>query len=151
MNDTTLILRDGTVLLLEKEGETVADVATDATTTGSEGATSEGTEKKADANKQQQGGGLMSMLPMLLIYGVIILALYFIMIRPQRKKSKEEMKMRENLQVGDEIVTIGGIYGRVISLKEDTMVIESKSDHSKITVARWALQQDLTVHEDTEK
>ena len=73
------------------------------------------------------------------------------MIRPQRKKQKEEKQMRENLQVGDEIVTIGGIYGRVISLKEDTIVIESKSDHSKITIARWALQSNLTVHDDVSK
>ena len=56
--------------------------------------------------------------------------------------------MRENLQVGDEILTIGGIYGRVISLKEDSIVIESKSDHSKLTIARWAMQQNLTVHDD---
>ncbi|MBR4073750.1 MAG: preprotein translocase subunit YajC, partial [Clostridia bacterium] len=75
----------------------------------------------------------------------------FILIRPQRKKQKEEKKMRENLQVGDEVVTIGGIYGRVISLKEDTFVIESKSDHSKLTFARWALQQNLTVHDTDEK
>ena len=47
--------------------------------------------------------------------------------------------------------TIGGIYGRVISLKEDSMVIESKSDHGKLTIARWALQQNLTVHDDTPK
>lgn len=98
-----------------------------------------------------QQGGPMQIVFLLLMWGVIIAALYFIMIRPQRKKSKEEKKMRENLQVGDEVVTIGGIYGRVISLKEETMVIESKSDHSKITVARWALQSNLTVHEDTEK
>ena len=104
----------------------------------------------AEATDAQQGG-LLAMLPMLLIYGVIILAMYFLLIRPQRKKSKEEKKMRENLQVGDEVITIGGIYGRVISLKEDSMVIESKSDHSKLTVARWALQNNLTVHEDTEK
>lgn len=105
----------------------------------------------ATTGAEQQNPGLLGMLPMLLIYGVIILAMYFLLIHPQRKKSKEEKKMRENLQVGDEVITIGGIYGRVISLKEDTMVIESKSDHSKITVARWALQSNLTVHEDTEK
>ncbi|MBR4116904.1 MAG: preprotein translocase subunit YajC [Clostridia bacterium] len=93
--------------------------------------------------------GLGSLLPMILIYAVLFGALYFFMIRPQKKKQKEEKKMRENLQVGDEIVTIGGIYGRVISLKEDTIVIESLSDHSKITIARWALQSNLTVHDDT--
>ncbi len=90
-----------------------------------------------------------SLIVMVLIYAVLFGALYFFMIRPQKKKQKEEKKMRENLQVGDEIVTIGGIYGRVISLKEDTFVIESLSDHSKITIARWALQSNLTVHDDT--
>ena len=99
-----------------------------------------------DGAKPQGGAG--GLVTMLLIYAVIFGAMYFILIRPQRKKQKEEKKMRENLQVGDEIVTIGGIYGRVISLKEDTIVIESQSDHSKLTVARWALQSNLTVHDD---
>ena len=101
------------------------------------------------ASSGQKTGGTLDMivmlLPMILIFGVM----WFVMIRPQRKKQKEEKKMRENLQVGDEIVTIGGIYGRVISLKEDSLVIESASDHSKLTVARWALQTNLTVHDDT--
>lgn len=89
---------------------------------------------------------------MMVVWIVVMVALmYFMIIRPQRKKTKEEKQMRENLQVGDEIVTIGGIYGRVISLKEDTMVIESKSDHSKMTVARWALQTNNTVHDDVAK
>ena len=87
-----------------------------------------------------------------IIYLVVILAvMYFLLIRPQRKKTKEEKKMRESLQVGDDIITIGGIYGKVISLKEDTIIIESKSDHSKLTIARWALQQNLTVHDDQAK
>ena len=101
----------------------------------------------ASADTGNQSGGL-GFIGIILMYAVILGAMYFIMIRPQRKKQKEEKKMRENLQVGDEIVTIGGIYGRVISLKEDTFVIESQSDHSKITVARWALQSNLTVHDD---
>ena len=101
----------------------------------------------AEAGKQSVG--LKGMLPMIAIYAVLFGALYFFMIRPQKKKQKEEKQMRENLQIGDEIVTIGGIYGRVISLKEDTIVIESVSDRSKITIARWALQSNLTVHDDT--
>ena len=105
-------------------------------------------ETAADSGK---GGGAGSILVMVLYMVVIFGAMYFILIRPQRKKQKEEKKMRENLQVGDEVVTIGGIYGRVISLKEDTFVIESKSDHSKLTFARWALQQNLTIHDTTEK
>ncbi len=90
----------------------------------------------------------MNPIVLILFYVLIFGALYFFMLRPQKKKQKEEKKMRENLQVGDEVVTIGGVYGRVISLKEDTMVIESLSDHSKLTFARWALQTNLTVHDD---
>ena len=99
------------------------------------------------AAAEQQAGGKSIILMLLYMFAVM----YFILIRPQRKKQKGEKKMRENLQIGDEVVTIGGIYGRVISLKEDTFVIESKSDHSKLTFARWALQQNLTVHDVTEK
>lgn len=113
--------------------------------------TASSSDVSSTASGSDSSGGIASLIPTLVIWGIVIAALYFIMIRPQRKKAKEEKQMRENLQVGDEVVTIGGIYGRVISLKEDTMVIESKSDHSKITVARWALQSNLTVHEDTEK
>ena len=102
----------------------------------------------ADSATQTTAGGPQSMILMIVWLVVIFGAMYFIMIRPQRKKQKEEKKMRDNLQVGDEIVTIGGIYGRVISLKEDTIVIESASDHSKLTIARWALQTNLTVHDD---
>lgn len=90
------------------------------------------------------GGSLMMIGMLVLMFGLM----YFIIIRPQKKKEKEEKKMRENLQIGDEVVTIGGIYGRVVSLKDDSFVIESKSDHSKLTFARWALQQNLTVHDD---
>lgn len=101
------------------------------------------------ANKTTSGGGVQSIIVMVIYLAVIFGAMYLLLIRPQRKKQKEEKKMRENLQVGDEVVTIGGIYGRVISLKEDTIVIESNSDHSKLTIARWALQTNLTVHDDT--
>ncbi len=97
------------------------------------------------ANTQGGAGSILSMALPLVIF---VVAMYFFIIRPQKKKEKADKQMRENLQVGDEILTIGGIYGRVISLKEDSIVIESKSDHSKMTIARWAMQQNLTVHDD---
>ena len=97
----------------------------------------------------QPQGGLVGGLGMFLPIILMVALMYFLIIRPQKKKEKAEKAMRDNLQVGDEIITIGGIYGRVISLKEDTIVIESKSDHSKMTIARWAMQQNLTVHDDT--
>lgn len=108
-------------------------------------AAAEATSSAADSTAT---GGIGSMLTMALPLILMVAAMYFFIIRPQKKKEKAEKKMRENLQVGDEILTIGGIYGRVISLKEDTIVIESKSDHSKMTIARWAMQQNLTVHDD---
>lgn len=85
---------------------------------------------------------------MIVYVAIIGLALYFLMIRPQRKRQKKEEQMRSNIQVGDEIVTIGGFYGRVVSIKDDTMIIESPGDHSKQKIAKWAVQQNMTVHDD---
>ena len=86
---------------------------------------------------------LLTVLPLVLMFGVM----YFLMIRPQRKKQKEEEKMRNNIQIGDEILTIGGFYGRVVSIKEDALVIESVSDRTKQKIARWAVQQNFTIHD----
>ena len=86
---------------------------------------------------------LIQMLPLILIFVVF----YFFLIRPQRKREKEIQKMRSNIEVGDEIVTSGGIIGRVVSIREDTVVIETGSDRSKIRIARWAIQQNNTVHD----
>lgn len=90
--------------------------------------------------------GLLPILMMVLMFGV----LWFFMIRPQKKKQKEEAKMRDNLQPGDEIMTIGGFYGRVISVKDDSIVIESVVDRSKQKIVRSAVQANLTVHDDTD-
>ena len=100
------------------------------------------------ASSGAKTGGTLDMivmlLPMVLIFGVM----WFVMIRPQRKKQKEEEKMRNNIQIGDEILTIGGFYGRVVSIKEDSIIFESASDHTKQKIARWAIQQNLTIHDD---
>ena len=93
-------------------------------------------------------GGPMQILGIVLYLVVIVGALYFLMIRPQRKKTKDEKKLREDLRVGDEIVTIGGFFGRVVSMKEDSIVIESPADHSKHKIARWAIQANNTKHDD---
>mgnify|MGYP006359714079 CR=1 FL=1 len=101
-------------------------------------------EKAAEGAAQPQGGGWIMIIYLVVIFGVM----YFLLIRPQRKKQKEEAKMRENLQIGDEILTIGGYYLKVVSLKEDSVIAESVADHAKMKVARWAIQQNLTVHDD---
>ena len=84
---------------------------------------------------------------LLATFGPLVLVFvffYFFLIRPQRKRDKETQQMRSNIEVGDEIVTIGGIIGTVVSLRDDTIVLETGSDRSKIRIARWAVQQNNT-------
>ena len=68
----------------------------------------------------------------------------------KKKKDKETQKMRQNVQVGDEITTIGGIIGLVVSLKEDNVVIETAGERNKIRIKRWAIQSNATIHDDLE-
>lgn len=71
---------------------------------------------------------------------VLIVAFYFFLIRPQRKRDKQERDMRNSIEVGDEISTIGGFIGRVVSIKDDVLVIESSSDRTKLKIYRWAIR-----------
>ncbi len=91
-------------------------------------------------------GLLTTFLPLILIFVVF----YFMLIRPQKKREKETQDMRNSLQVGDEIVTAGGIIGRVVSIKEDNVVIETGNDRSKVRIKRWAIQSNETVHDNVE-
>lgn len=84
-----------------------------------------------------------TLIPLLLMVG----AMYFILIRPQRKKDKEAKAMRNAVQVGDEITTVGGIVGIVVNVKEDTIVVETGSDRSKVRIKRWAIQENATIHD----
>lgn len=82
----------------------------------------------------------MQSLGSILILVVMFVALYFFMIRPQKKQEKEQNNMRNNLQVGDEITTIGGIIGKVVSIKEETVTIETSHDRTKIRILRSAVR-----------
>ena len=73
------------------------------------------------------------------LIGMVVL-LYYFMIRPQKKKEKQAADMRNSIEVGDGITTIGGIVGRVASIKEDTFVLETGSDRVKMRFKRWAIQ-----------
>ena len=96
-------------------------------------------------------GGEVDTMGMLLgTFGPFILmfvVFYFLLIRPQKKREQEVQKMREAIEVGDEVVTIGGIVGRVVSIKEDTLVVETSAERSKLRLARWAIQQNITAVE----
>ncbi len=92
-----------------------------------------------------------SIIYMLCSFGVLILVFYFFMIRPQKKKEKEAKQLRDNLQIGDEVTTIGGITGIVVRKTEDTVVIETGGDRSKIRVKLWAISENATVHDAVEE
>ena len=65
---------------------------------------------------------------------------YLVLIRPQQKREKKERIMRNSLEAGDHIVTIGGIVGKIISVKEDEIVIETGADRTKLTMKKWCVQ-----------
>ena len=92
-------------------------------------------------------GMLASFLPLVLI----LVVFYFMLIRPQNKKTKQEAAMRSNLQIGDEVVTYGGIIGIIVSIKDDTLVIETGNERSKIRILRKAVATCLTEHDTEEK
>ncbi len=95
------------------------------------------------------GGANMSnqLLVSILIYAVVIGGMYFLLFRPQQKKRKQEEEMRKSISIGDEVTTIGGIVGKVISVKNDSdsLVIETGSD--KIRIKKWAIANIETAKE----
>ena len=95
----------------------------------------------------ETASGSGSMWSSIIMMALIIVVFWFFIIRPQRKKDKETAKIRSELQVGDEIVTIGGIIGIIVSMKEDSLVIETGSDRSKVRLARWAISGKNTTAE----
>jgi preprotein translocase subunit YajC len=85
---------------------------------------------------------LVSFLPFILI----IVCFYFFLIRPQRKQEKETQKMRNSIEIGDQITTIGGITGVVRQIKdEDTYIIETGADKNRISIKKWAIQSKDTI------
>ena len=91
--------------------------------------------------------GQSSMFSLIMMI-VILIAFYFILIRPQRKKEKKDAEMRKNVQIGDEIVTAGGIVGIIVKVEENTIVIETGVDRSKLRIQKWAISQNLSAVEE---
>lgn len=87
---------------------------------------------------ESTGGSLWTTIIMLV---AIVAIMYFLMIRPERKQRKETDNMRNNLQVGDEITTIGGIIGKIISIKDETIMIETGHDRTKIRLLKTAVSR----------
>lgn len=84
-----------------------------------------------------KAGGIEQFLPLILI----IVVFYFFMIRPQLKKTKEQKKFRENITKGDKVVTIGGIHGKILEMKETVIIIEVEGGH-KLKIEKSAISMD---------
>ncbi len=104
----------------------------------------------APAANGDASGGQQSPFTMIIFIAIMGVFMYFTMFRPQKKKQKEEQQMRDSLQIGDEITTIGGIVGRVVTIKDDTLIIETGSDRNKMKITRWAMQSNNTANEKAE-
>ncbi len=101
----------------------------------------------ATAAPASAGGTLYPFIFMI----IMLVVLYFIMIRPQRKKEKADAEMRKNVQVGDEIETIGGIVGIITKVEDQTVVIETSSDRCKMRIKKWAISQNVSATEEAKK
>ena len=100
----------------------------------------------ADASAANGGGA--SMLVMMV---VLIAVFYFFMIRPENKRKKEAQAMRDAIKVGDNITTIGGIIGDVVSVKDDSIVIETSADRVRVEFAKFAISTNNTAEKEAAK
>ena len=79
---------------------------------------------------------LGTVIPLVLLFAIF----YFLIIRPQRKRDKEVKNMLDSLKKGDKITTIGGIYGRIVELRDDVVTIEVGAERTQLLIARWAIK-----------
>lgn len=89
-------------------------------------------------------------MQIVMIVGMVAI-MYFLIFRPQRKRQKQEEKMRSEIQVGDTIITIGGIVGKIVTIKEDSLIIETGVDRCRMQITKWAIQNNKTQHESDAK
>lgn len=104
------------------------------------------TAAQGQAQATGTAGLVMTFLPFILLIGVF----YFMIIRPQKNQEKKDKEMRDNIEVGDEIVTNGGIVGLVTQIKDDTVVIETAGNRTRIRIMKWAVAKVLTEKDDVE-
>lgn len=106
----------------------------------------EAQDAAADGQATAQAGA-MGLGGMLIPLVIMFALLYFVAIRPQKKRDKELKEMQQSLQVGDEIVTGGGIVGIVVSVGDDTVVIETGGAKHKLRIKNWAITENVTAIE----
>lgn len=104
---------------------------------------------EAVAGEMNPVGALIGTLfPLILMFALF----YFMLIRPQRKKDKKVKEMLAALKHGDRVCTIGGIYGTITSIKDETIELSVSNENTKLIVARWAIRnvEEVTIENDSE-
>ena len=105
-----------------------------------EGAAATGAAATGEAGADMAGAGGAQLISMLISMVLMIAVFYFLLIRPQRKKDKKVKEMLAALKSGDRICTIGGIYGTITKIKDDTITLAVGGDRTEMVVARWAIR-----------
>lgn len=100
---------------------------------------------EATATDAAAASGKVNAITTLVMLAAMIAVFYFFMYRPQKKQEKESTDMRNNLKVGDEITTIGGVIGKIVSIKDETVTIETSNERNKIRILRSAVR-NVDVH-----
>jgi len=99
--------------------------------------------------EEQAVGGIAAIISSLLPLILIIAVFYFMIIRPQRKREKENREMLASLKVGDNVTTIGGICGKIVAIRDDILTVEVGTDKVKLVFERWAIRSvDKPVSDD---
>lgn len=134
-----------TVAYAESATQAADTAATDATTTAA-------ADDTVTGDTTSTSSGLSGSISTIVIMVVMVAVFYFLLIRPQRKKDKAVKDMLSQLKVGDRICTIGGIYGTITAMKNDTITLAIGGDKAPVVIARWAIRsvEDAPLENDQE-
>ncbi len=130
----------GIAAAVAEEAAGAADAAAGSADAAAEGAASAGSTVAALVT---------TFLPLILIFAVF----WFMLIRPQRKKDKQVKEMLNNLKAGDRVCTIGGIYGTIVGIKDDTVTLSVGRDNLTMVIARWGIRsvEEVTIENDAQE
>ena len=109
-------------------------------------------EAPAATEELPAGAGFISLIGSMFPLIIMFVLMYFLMIRPEKKRKKKEKEMLDALKRGDRICTIGGIYGTIMDIKDDTITLAVGRDNMSMVVARWSIRsvEDVTIENDSQ-
>ena len=124
-----------------------------ATAAAEQAATSAAATTDAAAAEATTGSTIAALATTFLPLVLIFVVFWFMLIRPQRKKDKQVKEMLNNLKAGDRICTIGGIYGTIVGIKDDTVTLSVGRDNLTMVVARWGIRsvEEVTIENDAQE